>query len=45
MYETEANHLIEPLDQVPPEVQVKFRELTERIQARTLLPWGEHCTE
>jgi FkbH-like protein len=45
MYETEANHAIEPLDQLPPDVQARFQELTDRIQARTLLPWGEHCTE
>jgi FkbH-like protein len=45
MYETEANHAIEPLDQLPADIQGKFQELTDRIQARTLLPWGEHCTE
>jgi FkbH-like protein len=45
MYETEANHRFEALDTVPRDIRERFRELTDRIEARTLLPWGEHCTE
>jgi FkbH-like protein len=45
MYETEANSLVAGIDEVPPEVLEKFREFREKVSARTLLPWGEHCTE
>ena len=45
MYETEANDRVETLEQIPAAVQDRFRELNGTIQARTLLPWGEHCTE
>jgi FkbH-like protein len=45
MYETEANLRTESSDQIPPEVIASFGEMTDRIAARTLLPWGEHCTE
>lgn len=45
MYESEANKRIESLDQVPSDVVSKFRELRGAIVAKTVLPWGEHCTE
>jgi FkbH-like protein len=45
MYETEANHIVEPLNQVPFEIISAFGELRDRILARTVLPWSEHCTE
>lgn len=45
MYETEANHRVESIQQIPSEVQRQFCELGRTILARTTLPWGEHCTE
>ncbi len=45
MYESEVNQLTEPLDAIPREIQARFGELRGQIVARTLLPWGEHCTE
>ncbi|MEP7242416.1 MAG: HAD-IIIC family phosphatase [Gammaproteobacteria bacterium] len=45
MYETEANGSREAIDQIPPEIQSRFREFGDTILARTVMPWGEHCTE
>jgi FkbH-like protein len=45
MYETEANICSEEVGQVPTEVINYFLEFREKVVARTLLPWGEHCTE
>ncbi|MGA7693534.1 MAG: HAD-IIIC family phosphatase [Candidatus Sulfotelmatobacter sp.] len=45
MYETEANYTLESSTQVPDEVIRSFEQLRGRIQSRTVLPWGEHCTE
>ncbi len=45
MYETEANHRVESLDQVPAEVTRSFEHLKGLIRSRTVLPWSEHCTE
>jgi FkbH-like protein len=45
MYETEANNKLEEANEIPAEVLKKFREFREHVSARTLLPWGEHCTE
>ncbi len=44
MYEVETNRAVEPI-QLPPDIVVRFRELREKVAARTVLPWGEHCTE
>ena len=45
MYETEANTLRQRSDQVPSDLMARFGELTHQIKGRTVLPWGEHCTE
>jgi FkbH-like protein len=45
MYETEANIKKESLEQIPSEIATQFRELTDTITQRTVLPWSEHCTE
>src|SRR5690242_10012368 len=45
MYETEANDRIGTIDEVPTNIVAKFLEFRDKIQSRTLLPWGEHCTE
>jgi FkbH-like protein len=45
MYETEVNNSIETIETLPPEIRERFAEFRDRIAARTVLPWGEHCTE
>jgi FkbH-like protein len=45
MYETEANCQVAEIDEIPLVVLDKFRDFREKVVARTLLPWGEHCTE
>jgi FkbH-like protein len=45
MYETEVNHSVESIETLPLEIRKRFTELRENIESRTLLPWGEHCTE
>lgn len=45
MYETEANTKTESADQILPDAISAFGGLRGRILARTVLPWGEHCTE
>lgn len=45
MYETEANVKRESVDQIPPEIAARFRELNGIVAERTVLPWSEHCTE
>jgi FkbH-like protein len=45
MYETEANSIVESPAQIPADAIRSFEEMRGRIQSRTVLPWGEHCTE
>jgi FkbH-like protein len=45
MYEAEANAKVESSQQLPVEAVSSFGRLRESIIARTVLPWGEHCTE
>ena len=45
MYETEVNDKIESLEQLPADAVQEFRSFREKVAARTLLFWGEHCTE
>jgi FkbH-like protein len=45
MYETEVNNSIESIETLPTEIRERFAEFRDRIAARTVLPWGEHCTE
>lgn len=45
MYEAEVNSRVESLEAIPPAVRVRFSEYRSLVEARTLLPWGEHCTE
>ncbi len=45
MYETEANFKTESSAQIPPEVVAAFGQLKGQLVARTLISWGEHCTE
>jgi len=45
MYETEINHKIESASEAPAECMKLFKEVKNGVIARTLIPWGEHCTE
>jgi FkbH-like protein len=45
MYETEANYALESSEQIPDEAMRSFASLKGQIRSRTVLPWGEHCTE
>lgn len=45
MYESEVNHTTESIDSIPREIAARFSEYTARVSGRSLLPWGEHCTE
>jgi FkbH-like protein len=45
MYEAEVNDSIESIKTLPPGVKERFAEFRDRVEARTVLPWGEHCTE
>jgi FkbH-like protein len=45
MYETEANLKTESAAQVPPKIRAAFGELKGKLVSRTLISWGEHCTE
>src|SRR5271169_3444085 len=45
MYEAEVNNRVESIGTLPADIRARFAEFRDRIAARTLLPWGEHCTE
>ena len=45
MYETESNSKLERSGSLPPEVLARYSETAANVTSRTLLPWGEHCTE
>jgi FkbH-like protein len=45
MYESEANRIVEPAHGLPPDVLQRFSELRASVTRRSLLSWGEHCTE
>lgn len=45
MYEAEVNTRVEPANAVPAQILAQFTEYRVRVEARSLLPWGEHCTE
>lgn len=45
MYEPEVNTGTEAAESLDAAVLAQFAEYRERVAARTLLPWGEHCTE
>jgi len=45
MYEAEVNRSFESIETLPPAIRKHFSESRDRISARTILPWGEHCTE
>src|SRR5580698_5710851 len=45
MYEAEVNSRAESPEQIPAAVLDQFRDLGRLVTARSVLPWGEHCTE
>jgi len=45
MYESEANLVILTSSELPAEILERFAESRKSVEARTLIPWGEHCTE
>lgn len=45
MYESEANYILGSIQEIPTEVVQRFAESRRTVTARTLIPWGEHCTE
>jgi FkbH-like protein len=45
MYETEASLVQISGNEVPGEILARFAESRMSITHRTLIPWGEHCTE
>jgi FkbH-like protein len=45
VYESEVNSRLESAETLPTAVVQRFAELRAEVVARTLLPWGEHCTE
>lgn len=45
MYESEANYQTSAVTEIPAEVLAQFAESRRTTLRRTLIPWGEHCTE
>ena len=45
MYESESNTKVESRNQIPSDVLEQFEQTNPDIVSRTLLNWGEHCTE
>lgn len=45
MYEAEVNNSVESIATLPADIRKRFAEYRDRVAARTVLPWGEHCTE
>ncbi len=45
MYESESNPLTGSQLEVPIEILERFTETCATVKRRTLIPWGEHCTE
>ena len=45
MYEAEVNQPFGPETALPAEIRDAFRNSSKTIAGRTVLPWGEHCTE
>jgi FkbH-like protein len=45
MYEAEVNNVFESGTTLPSTIVARFSELCSQIASRTILPWGEHCTE
>ncbi len=45
MYESEVDGHTVDASEIPSEVRDRFRDAVDAVATRTILPWGEHCTE
>lgn len=45
MYESEANQITDGLSAIPLDILERFAETRGTVLERSLIPWGEHCTE
>ena len=45
MYESEANPTALRICELPEEIVARFAESRQMVTKRTVIPWGEHCTE
>jgi FkbH-like protein len=45
MFEAENSQKMESSRRLPAKILSRFAELKNEIEKRTVLPWGEHCTE
>lgn len=45
MFEAEANRIVGSVNEIPAEILFRFAESRRTVSKRTLIPWGEHCTE
>ena len=45
MFESEANELVASCSEIPRDIVSRFAECRGAVTGRTLIPWGEHCTE
>ncbi|MGP8200411.1 MAG: HAD-IIIC family phosphatase [Limisphaerales bacterium] len=45
MYESEVNNLWETADAIPVETRQRWSEFSRHVTARSMISWGEHCTE
>lgn len=45
MFESEANDRVAPCSEIPLDILARFAESRKTVTWRTLIPWGEHCTE
>ena len=45
MHESEANWVVGSAEEIPQEVGACFMETRTSVIARSVIPWGEHCSE
>ena len=45
MFESQVNKLTETAEGIPQNSLLRFNELSDSVTHRTVLNWGEHCTE
>jgi len=45
MFESEVNDTFAPSSEIPPAMLERFSESRQTVTHRTVIPWGEHCTE
>jgi FkbH-like protein len=45
MYESESNMIVGSERELPEDILARFAESRKAVAKRTMIPWGEHCTE